>query len=289
MLASLRRLTICHQARQGYRTSVIGLLGFPNIPIEAPDETLATGYPPMNISPADLAVFVGFFAVVISLSVWKSRRAKGHVEDSSDFFLAGRGLTWPLIGISIVAANISTEQMVGMAGQAAGATGLAVAGWQLLGSVFIVIIAMTLLPRFLRAGIYTMPEFLEYRYNSTARAIMAILTVIIYAVVMLPAVLYSGGVTLKAIAGVDLRVAVWLIGLVGTIYCTFGGLKAIAWADLVQGLALLVGGMLVFFLGLPRSVVGSLSPVTMRTSCTWCFPPTIRTCPGPAWSAGCGL
>jgi SSS family solute:Na+ symporter len=204
----------------------------------------------MNISPADLAVFVGFFAVVISLSVWKSRRAKGHVEDSSDFFLAGRGLTWPLIGISIVAANISTEQMVGMAGQAAGATGLAVAGWQLLGSVFIVIIAMTLLPRFLRAGIYTMPEFLEYRYNSTARAIMAILTVVIYAVVMLPAVLYSGGVTLKAIAGIDLRVAVWLIGVVGTIYCAFGGLKAIAWADLVQGLSLLAGGLLVFFLGL---------------------------------------
>ena len=209
----------------------------------------------MNISPADLAVFVGFFAVVISLSVWKSRRAKGHVEDSSDFFLAGRGLTWPLIGISIVAANISTEQMVGMAGQAAGATGLAVAGWQLLGSLFIVIIAMTLLPRFLRAGIYTMPEFLEYRYNSTARAIMALLTVVIYAVVMLPAVLYSGGVTLKAIAGIDLRVAVWLIGLVGTVYCTIGGLKAIAWADLVQGLALLAGGLLVFFLGL-RAVGG---------------------------------
>ena len=88
-----------------------------------------------------------------------------------------------------------------MAGQAAGATGLAVSGWQLLGSVFIVIIAMTLLPRFLRAGIYTMPEFLEYRYNPAARAIMAVLTVVIYAVVMLPAVLYSGGVTLRAIAG----------------------------------------------------------------------------------------
>ena len=70
----------------------------------------------MNIAPQDLAVFVGFFVIVIGLSVWKSRRAKGHEEDSSDFFLAGRGLTWPLIGISIVAANISTEQMVGMAG-----------------------------------------------------------------------------------------------------------------------------------------------------------------------------
>lgn len=204
----------------------------------------------MNIAPQDLAVFVGFFVVVIGLSVWKSRKVKGHDEDSSDFFLAGRGLTWPLIGISIVAANISTEQMVGMAGQAAGSTGLAVSCWQLLGSVFIVIISMTLLPKFLRAGIYTMPEYLEYRYNTAARGVMAVLTVVIYAVVMLPAVLYSGGVTLRAITGMELAKAVWLIGLIGAGYSTVGGLKAIAWADLVQGLSLLAGGLLIFLLGL---------------------------------------
>jgi len=204
----------------------------------------------MNLNPADLASFIGFFAVVIGLGVWKSRRARAGSVSSSDFFLAGRGLTWPLIGVSIVAANISTEQMVGMAGQAAGSVGLAVSAWQLVGSLGIVIVAMTLLPRFLRAGIYTMPEFLEYRYNPTARAIMAILTVIIYAVVMLPAVLYSGGVTLRTLTGLDLRAAVWTIGLIGAVYATTGGLKAIAWADLVQGLALLAGGLLVFVLGL---------------------------------------
>ena len=204
----------------------------------------------MNIAPVDLAVFIGFFVVVVGLSVWKSRKIKGHDEDSSDFFLAGRGLTWPLIGISIVAANISTEQMVGMAGQAAGSTGLAVSCWQLLGSIFIVIVSFTLLPKFLRAGIYTMPEYLEYRYNPAARTIMAIITVVIYAVVMLPAVLYSGGLTLSKIADVELVKGIWIIGLIGAVYATFGGLKAIAWADLVQGLALLAGGMLVFFLGL---------------------------------------
>lgn len=205
---------------------------------------------PMNITHQDLTVFIGFFVVVIGLSVWKSRHKAGHDENSSDFFLAGRGLTWPLIGISIVAANISTEQMVGMAGQAAGSTGLAVSCWQLLGSVFIVLISMTLLPKFLRAGIYTMPEYLEYRYNTLTRGIMAVLTVVIYAVVMLPAVLYSGGVTLRAITGMELTKAVWLIGLLGAGYSAVGGLKAIAWADLVQGLALLAGGMLIFFLGL---------------------------------------
>lgn len=204
----------------------------------------------MNFNSTDLASFIGFFVVVIGLSVWKSRRVKGHDENTSDFFLGGRGLAWPLIGISIVAANISTEQMVGMAGQAAGSVGLAVSAWQLVGSLGIVVIAMTLLPKFLRAGIYTMPEFLEYRYNPAARAIMAVLTVVIYAVVMLPAVLYSGGVTLRALAGMDLVTAVWVIGLIGAVYSTIGGLKAIAWADLVQGLALLAGGMLVFALGL---------------------------------------
>ena len=204
----------------------------------------------MTISPLDLIIFVGFFVVVIGLSVWKSWRAKDRAENSSDFFLAGRGLTWPLIGVSIVAANISTEQMVGMAGQAAGGVGLAVSAWQLVGSVGIVLIAMTLLPTFLRAGIYTMPEFLEYRYNAASRAIMAILTVVIYVGVLLTAVLYSGAVTLRAVAGMDLVQAVWLVGLIGATYATFGGLKAIAWADLVQGLALLGGGLLVFFLGL---------------------------------------
>lgn len=204
----------------------------------------------MNFNPIDLTAFIGFFVIVVGLSVWKSRRAKDHDENSSDFFLAGRGLTWPLIGISIVAANISTEQMVGMAGQAAGGVGLAVSSWQLVGSIGIVIIAMTLLPKFLKAGIYTMPEFLEYRYNPAARAIMAILTVVIYAVVMLPAVLYSGGVTLRALAGMNLTTAVWIIGAIGAVYSTIGGLKAIAWADLVQGLALLAGGLLVFVLGL---------------------------------------
>jgi SSS family solute:Na+ symporter len=211
---------------------------------------LSCGKIPMNITTQDLAVFIGFFAVVIGLSVWKSRRKPGHDENSSDFFLASRGLTWPLIGISIVAANISTEQMVGMAGQAAGSTGLAVSCWQLMGSVFIVLISMTLLPKFLRAGIYTMPEYLEYRYNTLTRGIMAVLTVVIYAVVMLPAVLYSGGVTLRAITGMELTKAVWLIGLLGAGYSAVGGLKAIAWADLVQGLALLAGGMLIFYLGL---------------------------------------
>lgn len=201
----------------------------------------------MALSWTDWFLFLGFFAVVIGFSLWKSR---GSAEDEEDYFLAGRGLSWWLIGISIVAANISTEQFVGMAGQGAGSVGLAVSWWQLIGSIGIVLIAFTLLPRFLKAGIYTMPEYLEYRYNVVARSLFAILTVVIYVLVLVTAVLFSGALTLHTIFGIDLAVAAWMIGGVAAIYTSWGGLKAVAWADLIQGLALLAGGLVVFYLGL---------------------------------------
>jgi solute:Na+ symporter, SSS family len=204
----------------------------------------------MNVS--DIATFVLFFVVVIGVSLWKSRR-KGTSQNETDYFLGGRSLTWPIIGISIVAANISSEQMVGMAGSGAAAQGLAVSAWQLMGSVFIALIAITLLPRFLRAGIYTMPEFLEYRYNAAARSIMAVVTVVIYVGVLLTAVLYTGATALDVLLGIPMSQGVWMIGAIGALYAATGGLKAIAYADLIQGCALLIGGMIVFFLGLDAS------------------------------------
>ena len=192
-----------------------------------------------TLTVLDIVLFLGFFAVVVGVSLYKSRKEKS----SEDYFLASRGLIWPLIGLSIVAANLSTEQFVGMAGQAAGNVGLAVSAWQLTGAVGIVIIAFTLLPRFLKAGIYTMPEYLEYRYNGAARQIMAFYTMIIYVTVTSTAVLYSGGLTLSAIFGIDLILAIWIVGGIAAIYTTWGGLKAVAWADLFQGIGLLVGGL----------------------------------------------
>ena len=198
----------------------------------------------MGLSFVDSAIFLAFFGFVVGFSMYKSRREK----TSEDYFLASRHLSWPLIGFSIVAANLSTEQFVGMAGQGAGDVGLAVSAWQLTGAVGIVIIAFTLLPRFLRAGIYTMPEYLEYRYNAGARAIMAFYTLVIYVTVTITAVLYSGGLTLSAIFDVDLTLAVWIVGGIAAIYTTWGGLKAVAWADLFQGAALVIGGLATMFL-----------------------------------------
>ncbi|MBN2328166.1 MAG: solute:sodium symporter family transporter, partial [Candidatus Omnitrophica bacterium] len=187
----------------------------------------------MTLRLTDVIVFAVFFLVVIGFSLLKSRRKKS----SEDYFLAGRGLPWWIIGISIVAANISTEQFVGMAGQGAGTVGLAVSAWQLTGAAGIVIIAFTFLPRFLRSGIYTMPEYLEYRYNPAARAIMAFYTMVIYVTVTITAVLYSGGITLSTIFGIDLAKSIWIIGLIAAFYTTWGGLKAVAWADLFLGSA----------------------------------------------------
>ncbi|MBC8327810.1 MAG: sodium/solute symporter [Planctomycetes bacterium] len=199
----------------------------------------------MALTPLDLAVFLAFFAAVIGFSLFKSRRGRG----SEDYFLAGRGLTWPLIGLSIVAANLSTEQFVGMAGQGASEVGLAVSAWQLTGAVGIVIVAFTFLPRFLRAGIYTLPEFLEHRYHPAARSLMAVWTLLIYAGVLVTTVLYSGALTLNAIFELGLPEGVWLIAGITALYTAWGGLKAVAWADLFLGSTLLVGGLLTMKLG----------------------------------------
>jgi len=108
----------------------------------------------------DGLIFFVFFLIVVAFSMYKSRKEK----TGEDYFLAGRQLIWPLIGLSMIAANISTEQFVGMSGQGAGSAGLAIASYEWMAAITMVIVAIFLLPHFLRAGIYTFPEFLEYRY-----------------------------------------------------------------------------------------------------------------------------
>ena len=206
----------------------------------------------MELSFLDISLFVAFFAVVIGVSMYKSRKE----ENEEDFFLASRGLIWPIIGISLIAANISTEQFVGMAGQGAGNVGLAIASYEWMAAITLVIVAFFFLPKFLSSGIFTIPEFLEYRYNKTARSIMAVYMMITYVAVTIAAVLYSGALALHTIFDMNLTTAVWLIGIIAAIYTTWGGLKAVAWADLFQGSALIIGGAIVLVLGL--AAVGGL-------------------------------
>ncbi len=200
----------------------------------------------MDLSFIDIASFLLFFGIVVGVSMYKSRKE----ESGEDFFLAGRGLLWPMIGLSLIAANISTEQIVGQAGQGAGNVGLAVASYEWMAAITLVFVAFFFLPRFLRSGIFTMPEFLEHRYNATARGLMAFYTMVIYVGVTISAVIYSGALTINTIFDMKLAAAVWLIGGIAALYTTWGGLKAVAWADLFQGGALLVGGLVVLAIGL---------------------------------------
>jgi len=199
----------------------------------------------MSLQGFDIFLFLAFFAVVISVSMYKSRKER----TGEDFFLASRGLIWPLIGLSLIAANISTEHFVGMSGQGAGVMGMAVASYEWMAAVTLVIVAVFFLPKFLRSGIFTIPEYLEYRYNSTARGIMAFYLVVIYIAVSISAVVYTGALTLNTIFDMDLVAAVWLIGIIAALYTTWGGLKAVAWADLFQGSALIIGGLITMVLG----------------------------------------
>jgi SSS family solute:Na+ symporter len=199
----------------------------------------------MELEFWDILVFFVFISIVVGTSMYKSRKE----ETDEDFFLASRGLVWPLIGISLIAANISTEQFVGMSGQSAGSVGLAIASYEWMAAITLIFVAFFFLPKFLSSGIYTIPEFLEYRYNSTARTIMAIYTMIIYVGVTIAAVLYSGGITIYTIFGIDLTSSIWIVGIIAALYTSWGGLKAVAWADLFQGSALIIGGAIVLYFG----------------------------------------
>jgi SSS family solute:Na+ symporter len=211
----------------------------------------------MQLGIADIAVFLAFVATVLIVGIGKSR----HEKTGEDYFLAGRGLVWWLIGFSLIAANISTEQFVGMSGNAASHVGLAIASYEWMAAITLVVIAFAFLPYFLRAGIYTMPEFLEYRFNSAARTLMAVMTILIY-VLLVGAVTYSGALTMRTLAGkmgynVPLLTGSLVIGLIAMIYVVAGGLKACAWADLIQGSALILGGGVIMWFAFDKLSVAT--------------------------------
>lgn len=221
----------------------------------------------MEFGVLDITVFLAFIICVISVGLIKSR----HEKTSEDYFLAGRGLKWWLVGFSLIAANISTEQFVGMSGNAASHVGLAIASYEWMAAITLVVVGFCFLPYFLRAGIFTIPEFLEYRYNGTARTIMALGTLFIY-MLLLGAVTYSGALTIRTLAGkmgydVSLMTGSLVIGIIAMLYVTAGGLKACAWADLIQGSALILGGaaiMIFAFLKL-GSVTEAVKVVDVKT------------------------
>ncbi len=199
-----------------------------------------------------------FFTGLVALLTWLMTRRDQHVT-SDGFFLAGRSLTFPFIAGSLLLTNLSTEQLVGLNGGAY-KDGLVVMVWEIFAVVALVAMALFFLPRFLRSGITTVPEFLALRYNTTTQAIANFIFLIAYTFILLPIILYTGAagmisiLNLDALLGLDytttLTVIAATVGIMGAIYATTGGLRTVAISDTINGIGLLVGGFLIFFFGL---------------------------------------
>ncbi len=200
----------------------------------------------------DYIVFVGYFLLVIGIAFYVSRKPKDHKRNTEDYFLAGRALPWWIIGASLIASNISTEQIIGMNGTAF-ESGIAVISYSLIGAaVTILIVAKYFLPKFLRSKIYSMPEFLEKRYDKRVSATMSVFWILVYVFVNLTSVLSLGAITLQAVLGIPIIYSVIALASFSALYTIYGGLSAVAWTDFVQVGVLVIGGLAVVWLGLER-------------------------------------
>jgi len=211
------------------------------------------------ISTLDIALFFIVVIGVIGFGIWQGRRETtgGAQGGAAGYFLAGRGLTWWLVGFSLIAANISTEQFVGMSGKSADWLGMAIASYEWMAAITLVVVAFVFLPKLLRCGIYTIPEFLEYRYGVFSRTVMAVATLVILVGVPTASVIFSGAKVVSvffagySVLGLDLgdlTTGCWIIGLSAAIYVFVGGLRACAWTDLIWGASLIIGGAVVMAL-----------------------------------------
>ncbi|MEW7277116.1 solute:sodium symporter family transporter [Aquimarina sp. 2201CG1-2-11] len=209
--------------------------------------------------------FIGFTLLVAIISYFKSRKTSDTTSDG--YFLGGRSLTGVVIAGSLLLTNLSTEQIVGLNG-AAFKDGILVMAWETLAAIAMVITAMFLLPRYLKSGLTTVPQFLENRYDKTTKTITSAIFLSGYVVVLLPIVLYSGALAISNMFNVPellgvskttaLWITVWAIGITGSIYAIFGGLKAVAVSDTINAVGLLVGGMLIPVFGLMAIGGGSV-------------------------------
>ena len=210
----------------------------------------------MTLSTLDLAI-VGIYAVsIFALAQWVSRERDSHKKDAQDYFLAGRALPWWAIGTSLIAANISAEQIIGMSGSGY-VIGLGIASYEWMAALTLIIVGKFFLPIFLKNGIYTMPEFLEKRYSPSVRTVMAIFWLGVYVFVNLTAILWLGATAVHTVAGIEVQTAVIALAVFAGLYALYGGLKAVALTDIVQVSLLVLGGLVISYLALNRISAGA--------------------------------
>lgn len=203
----------------------------------------------MDFALIDYVVFGAYAALIIGVGLWVSREKEGHVKDSEDYFLAGKSLPWWAIGASLIASNISAEQFIGMSGSGF-RLGLAIATYEWMAAVTLLVVAYFFLPIYLQKGIFTMPQFLEKRFDGRVRTLLAVFWLLVYVFVNLTAVLYLGALALEGIMGVPLFWGIAGLAIFATVYSIYGGLEAVAWTDVVQVVVLIGGGLLTTVLAL---------------------------------------
>jgi SSS family solute:Na+ symporter len=205
----------------------------------------------MHLSNIDIVVVALYAVGIFLLAQWVSREKAGHVKNSQDYFLAGRTLPWWAIGTSLIAANISAEQIIGMSGSGY-VIGLGIASYEWMSALTLLIVGKFLLPVFLRNRIYTMPEFLLRRYGRSVQLVLAIFWLGVYIFVNLTSILWLGATAFHTVTGIPIETSLVALGLFAGAYALYGGLKAVALTDVVQVSLLVLGGLVIVYIALER-------------------------------------
>ena len=207
----------------------------------------------MDFSIIDIVVFSLYAILILSIGLYVSRQKEGKSKSAEDYFLAGKSLPWWAIGASLIAANISAEQFIGMSGSGF-ALGLAIASYEWMAAITLLVVGKFFLPIFIEKGLYTIPEFIEKRYSSNLKTILAVFWIALFVFVNLTTVLFLGGKALDTIIGSGdgsiLLTSIVGLALFAAAYSLWGGLAAVAWTDVVQVVLLIFGGLLMTYFAL---------------------------------------
>ena len=201
----------------------------------------------------DYLIFGLYAITILGIGLWVSRDKKGKQKNAEDYFLASKSLPWWAVGASLIAANISAEQFIGMSGSGF-ALGLAIASYEWMAAITLLVVGKYFLPIFIEKGLYTIPEFIEKRYSTNLKTILAIFWIALFVFVNLTTVLFLGGKALDTIIGVGdgsiLLNSIIGLGLFAAAYSLWGGLASVAWTDVIQVVILIFGGLLMTYFAL---------------------------------------
>ena len=202
-----------------------------------------------SLALSDKIVFVLYFLIVASYGYWVYRKKKDTVSASQDFFLAEGSLTWWAIGASLIASNITAEQFIGMSGEGF-FVGVAIAAYEWIAALGLIIIAVWFIPIYLKNKIYTMPQFLKTRYNESVALVMAIFWLLLYVFVNFTSILYLGAVAINGLLGGDYLHLVMIGLMLMALIITLGGMKVIGYTDVIQVAVLIIGGFATVYMAL---------------------------------------